>query len=212
MRRGKPNSLARLKIGIAVLVSISCAGLIGYMWPIWAANLTQDECSFDGVSREEYKSIEADIRKNVSGELGPVKGRLREYLTDEIAARVHRGLEGRRSLAEKVAAIHAVMRNLGAIYRSTIEYPDKGSPRISDGTMAPNTREFRFSYYIDANRFRFFVPFRRWIGVQIAFYTSERSVRPENTFHVIVFENHLLDPSYVTFPAAPAGEACPRIS
>lgn len=123
MRRGKPNSLARLKIGIAALVSISCAGLIGYMWPIWAANLTQDECSFDGVSGEEYKSIEADIKKNVSGELGPVKGRLREYLTEEIAARVHRGLEGRRSLAEKVAAIHAVMRNLGAIYRSTIEYP-----------------------------------------------------------------------------------------
>jgi hypothetical protein len=176
LMRGDPDRVTpsiRSHAGATLLV---IAGLM--IAPAWSAMSStaddQDACQIGAVSPEEYQTIAAEAAAMPPidwPEIHEDRLGLNEDLDDRVAGairdRVQDAIASHESSDEKVAAMHAVLRTIGAEFawaRVGQSYEDSGARRVP---------AVWYYYRIDVNRLRVLRPLFRWGRIDVSFYTDE---------------------------------------
>jgi hypothetical protein len=172
----------------------------------------QDGCSFGPVSNARYRELLAEAKRKQATEWPGLVWHDRKA-GDQLKQRFDDLSRGATSIYERIAAMHAVMRAVGADYRMTAFDSDD-----------PYEAAFRagghvsFDYNIDANRLGFFAPVWRlaWligsldVGRQD---TSRPPPHPQSVIGDIGFIVHF--PKWLEnrlrIPQSRFGESCPRL-
>jgi hypothetical protein len=173
--RGDPARVTpsiRSHAGALLLV---IAGLM--VVPAWSAMSStaddQDACRIGALSSEEYQAIAAEIAsqpaidwQEVHGD-GAILGSEADEETAEAALRdrIQEVMASRGSADQKIAAMHALMRSLGAEFMWTDLV--RLYPRPSRRWAAI------YHYRIDVNRLGVLRPFLPWGRIDISFFSDE---------------------------------------
>lgn len=184
-------------------------------WPIVEADLYQDDCSFGIVSNQQYRMMLAEAEAiKVSDTGGEEQSHQAE--AEIISSLIHRRLDqmlaGRKTYAEKIAAVHATMRSMGAVYRSTEAKPRRGDGVWAYQPMRGDLGLLRTNYYLPSRKVSLpWLVGKWWVSVSALYFTGSNEkfgIKP-NEFQLTVFAPSLLDGR--PLQRSPAGEQCPII-
>ena len=187
----------------AILIAIHLALMIDMHWE-------QDRCTFGPVSNERYRELLAEA-KHRQATTGPRLVR-EDYqagvLLNERFDDLSRGIT---SLYERIAAMHAVVRALGADYRGPTTRRQDSYERA-----AARSSFVGFDYHLDINRLGMFAPFRRRAvvfanvsaGHKITHNSSARFEKGAVSY--IVLFPKLLE-KFHWIPRSDFGEVCPPV-
>jgi hypothetical protein len=158
------------------LASLVIAGLmIASAWSARSSSADdQDACRIGAVSPEEYQAIAAEVAsmpavdwQEIHDDPLGVSEDLEDFVAAAIRDRVQAAIASRESSDEQVAAIHALMRAIGA---------ESAWARLSSTYEHPGYRRVPavvYHYRIDVNRLGVFRPTLRWGRIDLIFDTDE---------------------------------------
>jgi len=184
---------------------------LAHIFTLIDLNWDQDNCSFGPVTNDKYRELLSQAKARQANDWPPL---VRDYYKASLMLdnRFNDLTRGMTSVYERIAAMHAVMRAMGAVYNNWTYYPgDRFQKAAQSGKGSVG-----FEYNIDINRLGFFAPFlrRAWLPVGLSAGSSgfgsyplpPRDQRGEFAFH-IHFQS-LLDP----LPTSGIdGGACPPV-
>jgi hypothetical protein len=129
-----------------VITLVLAAAYGGPLLRTYITNSEQDECSFGPVSNVQYRDYLRRARELSSKTPGSFSWNHLQATArfDELFERL---IDGKRSVYERVAASHALLRSFGAQYRNT-----NGMRPDPYETVATKGGFVSFSYYLDVNR------------------------------------------------------------
>jgi hypothetical protein len=198
-----------------VLVALCCAAISVHVAPLLATHSEQDNCSFGTFSNEQYRRLLAEAKRKQAWEW---QGLVREnYPTSMLLnSRFDELARGTSDVYERLAIMHAILRALGAEYRTAMPsaMPTEApyDVAIKQGGVAS------FHYYLDVNRAGFFAPFLRTANVGAVLYAG--APKPSNPTDTVRYRRglvsfsillpNLLDPG-PSFDRSPSGEGCPPV-
>jgi hypothetical protein len=162
----------RAPLQLALLV---IAGLT--IVPAWSAMSSttddQDACRIGAVSSKEYQTIAAEIasqptidwqevHRDIAGSRNSV---VEEAVEAALRDRIQEVMASHDSADQKIAAMHALMRSLGAEFMWTdlVDFYQRPSRRWAAG----------YHYRIDVNRLGVSRPWRPWGRIDVMFLTDE---------------------------------------
>ena len=175
-------------------------------------NWDQDRCSFGPVTNAKYRELLSKAKARQANDWPPL---VHDYSKASLMLdnRFYDLTVGSPSVYERIAAMHAVMRAMGAVYSNWSYY---GGDRFQKAAQS-GKGSVSFEYNVDINRLGFFAPFlrRAWLPISLSAGSSNhpsyplpsRDQRGGFAFHMH-FQN-LLDP----LPNRGAGDggACPPV-
>lgn len=160
-----------------------------YISPHFNTYPEQDECSFGPVSNERYRELLALARQHqASGRWSRLRGD-GPAMNENLQGRLDDIMDGMDSIHERIAATHAVMRTLGAYYRTTV-------PDFEDAFESARRRsrlvEFgsvSFYYRLNVHRIGGFAPILRDASIVVTFVADKTSTyawhnRINNKFYI----------------------------
>jgi hypothetical protein len=119
-------------------------------------NWEQDACSFGPVSNARYRELLAEAKRKQKTEWAPL---VRDHYRASILlnARFDDLSRGMTTVYERLAAMHALVRALGADYRGAFNLRKDPYDELRSGVW--------FRYHLDLNRLGWFAPFLRRAAV-----------------------------------------------
>lgn len=160
----------RAPLRVAVFVM---AGLM--IVSAWSATSStadgQDACQIGAVSSEEYQAIAAEIASQPAIDWQEVHGRagmhddVEEVVEAALRGRIQDAIASRGSSDQEVAAMHALMRSLGAEFMSTDLVRFSQRPSLRWAAV--------YHYRVDVNRLGVPRPSRPWGRIDIVFLTDD---------------------------------------
>jgi hypothetical protein len=197
---------SRAKWILAVVIVVVAIG--AYLAPLLVTHPEQDTCAFGPVSNARYRELLAEAKRRQATTWPPLvrddyqAGALLNQRFDDLS-------RGMTSVYERIAAMHAVVRALGADYRRAVSRGDDPYESTPRGLVI-------FAYHLDMNRVGLFAPIRRRVllfgnisagGLRVAHSTMpHRYERGEISFAALFPK--LLE-KYQFEPRSELGEACP---
>ena len=134
----------------------------------------QDSCRIGAVSPEEYRTIAAGIAalpainwQEIHDDALGLSEDLEKVVAAAIRDRIQTAIASRASSDQKVAAMHAVLRSIGAEFAWVDLIHTDMEP---DYRRAPAAV---YHYRIDVNRLGVLRPMFRWGRIDVSFYTDE---------------------------------------
>lgn len=193
---------------LVALVALFCAWTVAGGWPLisigWGWG--QDNCSFGSVSNARYREILDEAKRREAGawrvhDKPPAGVTGWQWArSGAIEARFDDLTVGMTSVTERIAAMHAIMRARGAIYRGvSVWFPDPPAETFGDARSDASTRppfvNFRYNRW-DPKYLPGGCLIDCWELYSINFYKTGRELRnfPRQTTNQ--FTARLLPPSY----------------
>jgi hypothetical protein len=147
----------------------------------------QDACRIGAVSSEEYRTIAAEIAalpvvdwQNVHDDSLGVSEGLEDRVAAAIRDRIHAVIAARESSDQKVAAMQAVLRSIGAEFaRADLIYSYK-RPDLHRVSLVV------YHYRIDVNRLGVLRPLFRWGRIDLVL-TTDESWQTIGDLHQVAF-------------------------
>jgi hypothetical protein len=198
---------------LLVVAAVLALGALHFAPLLWT-HPEQDACTFGPVSNGRYRELLAEAERKQATEWPPLtwewgSGQVLQERVDDLS----RGL---RSVYERLAAMHAVMRALGADYRRTGHEPPHDTGDIYEraqrgGGVVP------FHYHLDVNLLHYFRPIRRqaWIIAGLAVKDADpprpgpRELGPGDIFFTINWPQWL--ETYRIISRFALDKSCPRV-
>lgn len=178
-----------------------------FAWPYIDTRPEQDACEFGPVSNARYRGMLAEARKRSKTIWPPLTGNQLDQ-GDNLRNRIADLTAGMTSLEERIAGVHAVMRDIGAFhYRKAGAGPNYGEIELTGNPEFPLGERggFGLSYLINSTLLGVFDPVHRYayIGVSLPLvvrtgdkYRSDLKRPPKfNEFQAVVL--HPSFPSWV---------------
>jgi hypothetical protein len=199
---------------VAVLVSIHVLLLVDWHWD-------QDNCSFGPVSNERYRQLLSEAKARQAKDWPPL---VRDYYKASMAVenRMRDLSREMTSVYERIAAMHAIMRAMGANYLNA-GFPE--ARPFERAAQIGNGAGVAFEYRIDINRLGFFLPVLREVGMVArlsagpsssqGFPLPNSDSRGEFAFRVhfpSLLENTVIIPRDQTCPLVPPLQLAPAFS
>jgi hypothetical protein len=181
------------------LASLVIAGLM--IVPAWGARSSsaddQDACRIGAVSPEEYQAIAAEVAARPTVDWQEIHNDpfgTSEDLEDVVAAairdRIEDAIASREISDQKIAAMHAVMRSMGAEFA----WVDLSSQPVSSYVHQPAPGAV-YHYRINVNRLGVLRPVFRWGRIDVVFNTDESWQTLSGLRRVIFHFPHPFSPS-----------------
>jgi hypothetical protein len=145
---------ARKWIPLAIVLGLAAA----YGAPFLITYSEQDDCTFGPVSNERYRDY-LNRARSLTSKINSLSWR--DQASDLLNDTFEKLVNQQPSIYERIAAMHALLRALGAQYRNT------NSMRDADpyAKVARTGGFVSFNYILDVNRLGFFSPLREaWIA------------------------------------------------
>jgi hypothetical protein len=143
---------------LAIMLGLAAA----YVAPFLMTYSEQDDCTFGPVSNKQYLEYLSHA-KNLTSEINSLSWR--NQAKDLLNGAFEKLVNQQPSIYERIAAMHALLRALGAQYRNTndMRYAD---PYVK---IARTGGFVGFNYILDVNRIGIFSPIRReaWIAAEL---------------------------------------------
>lgn len=138
-----------------IAAAVAVALIAAYFAPLLITYPEQDTCSFGPVSNERYRALLAEAKRK-QATVWPALVRDDYKAGVQLNARVDDLSRGLATVYERLAAMHAILRALGADYRAAASRDDDPYERATrmGGKVS-------FKYHIDINRLGMFAPIRR---------------------------------------------------
>jgi hypothetical protein len=199
--------MKRLSTLIGAVVLAALVGI--HFAPLLTTHPEQDLCAFGPVTNERYRELLAEAKRRQTKTWPPIAWE-NDNAARNLTARFDDLSRGSSSIYERLAAMHAVLRALGGLYRNTAS--DEPDPYTGAFRQAGTVT---FNYNIDVNRLGFFAPFWResWVIGSLAVGTEGGTYLPQlrkpGEISFIVWLPERLD----TYPAvrpSVLAESCPR--
>jgi hypothetical protein len=160
-----------------------------YIAPHFDTRPEQDACSFGPVTNERYRELLAEARRRqASGRWSRLRGHGGD-MNANLQFRLDDLMDGMDSIYERIAAVHAVMRALGANYRVTSPDAENAFAGASHSARNSEFNSPMFVYVINVHKIGGFAPILKSANIRVAFTAdNSRNIKwsnqNNNTFYV----------------------------
>jgi hypothetical protein len=190
-------------LGIGILIA-------AHLLPLVIRHADQDKCTFGPVTNARYRQLLDEARQQFGAEWVPLTWDSRKTIT-QLVVWFDDLTRNSTSVYERLAAMHAMMRALGAEYRRTGHDAEHPYDAVAKGGGVVS-----FDYHLDVNRVGFFRPIRRQMRLignlavtDGARGTNRRRLSPGEIYFNASFPEWL--ETYLITPRSTFGGSCPRM-
>jgi hypothetical protein len=198
---GAQRVLAAAPMWLRLFLPVATGLMVGLIWAVASGGAdNQDACRIGAVSAEEYRTIAVEVAA-----MPPVdwdRALRTERQGDGVAAALHERLEqvlsARTSMDEQVAAMHALMRSIGAEFG----WADRGS---RDGVTV-----VFYKYRLDVNQIGLRRLLSRWAQIILVVEVPPSPGRAVFT-RVVALMPEIFEPGRPGWKKPPQDRPCPPL-
>lgn len=176
-------------------IALGCGVVLWLAWlyirPHLDTRPEQDACSFGPVTNERYRELLAEARHRQSSGRWPRLSGHGGDMNANLQFRLDDLMEGMESIYERIAAMHAVMRALGANYRVTSPDAENAFEVARHSARNGEYGSPMFVYVMDVHKIGGFAPILKTANIRVIFkadnsLNNAQNDREFNKFNIII--------------------------